>query len=133
MRKVEVCSYNEKWVLMFAEKAEKLKQILGNEIVEIYHIGSTSVQWLMAKPIIDIMPVVYDIHIVDSYNDEMEKIGYKFKGENGIPGRRYFQKGEDNRTHHVHIYQVGSPEINRHLAFRDYLRNHPDVKRIMGN
>lgn len=103
MRKVEVCSYNEKWVLMFAEEAEKLKQILGNEIVEIYHIGSTSVQWLMAKPIIDIMPVVYDIHIVDSYNDEMEKIGYKFKGENGIPGRRYFQKGEDNRTHHVHI------------------------------
>ncbi|MED3553703.1 GrpB family protein [Cytobacillus praedii] len=132
MRKVEVCSYNEKWVLMFAEEAEKLKQIFGEEIVDIYHIGSTSVQWLKAKPIIDIMPVVYDIHIVDSYNDEMEKIGYKCKGENGIPGRRYFQKGEDNRSHHAHIYQVGSPEINRHLAFRDYLRNHPDIKKNYG-
>jgi GrpB-like predicted nucleotidyltransferase (UPF0157 family) len=117
---------------MFAEESEKLKHIFGKEIVDIYHIGSTSVQYLKAKPIIDIMPVVNDINIVDSYNEKMKNIGYKFKGENGIPGRRYFQKGEDSRTHHVHIYQVGSPEINRHLALRDYLRNHPDVKKTYG-
>ncbi|WP_087973529.1 GrpB family protein [Oceanobacillus rekensis] len=133
MRKVEVCSYNEKWPLMFAEEVEKLKLIFENEIIYIHHIGSTSVQGLKAKPIIDIMPVVKDIDLIDKYNKEMQAIGYEPKGENGIPKRRYFQKGGNNRSHHVHIYQVGSYEIERHLAFRDYLRNHQDVKNSYGD
>nr|WP_259546682.1 GrpB family protein [Heyndrickxia oleronia] len=62
----------------------------------------------------------------------MKKIGYNPKGENGIPGRRFFQKGEDNRSHHIHIYQIGSYEIKRHLAFRDYLKSHPDEMRNFG-
>ncbi len=127
-----MCSYNKKWVLMFKEEAEKLKLIFDNEAIDIFHIGSTSVQGLKAKPIIDILPVVYDINTVDKYNEKMACIGYKSKGENGICGRRYFQKGGDNRTHHVHFYQDGSPEITRHLAFRDYLRIHPDVKESYG-
>ncbi|AGK54466.1 GrpB family protein [Bacillus sp. 1NLA3E] len=126
MRKVEVCSYNEKWAQMFMEEAEKLNHIFRNEIVDIHHIGSTSVLGLKAKPTIDIMPVVNDINNVDKYNLEMQEIGYEPKGENGIPGRRYFQKGGDNRSHHVHIYQIGSYEIKRHLAFRDYLKSHTD-------
>lgn len=133
LRKVEVCSYNEMWSFMFAEESEKLKAIFGQEMADIYHIGSTSVPGLTAKPIIDIMPVVKDIHKVDQFNEEMKKIGYEPKGENGIPRRRYFQKGGDNRTHHVHIYQVGSDEIIRHLAFRDYLREHPDVVKSYGD
>ncbi|MHC0038036.1 GrpB family protein [Pseudoneobacillus sp. C159] len=132
MRRVQVCPYNEKWAIMFAEEAAKLKQILKSEMVDIYHIGSTSVPGLMAKPIIDIMPVVKDINIVDQFNKEMEEIGYVPKGENGITGRRYFQKGVDNRTHHIHIYQLGSGEIKRHLAFRDYLQNHPEAKQKYG-
>ncbi|WP_144564882.1 GrpB family protein [Neobacillus bataviensis] len=122
MRKGEVCSYNEKWALLFTEEAEKLNLILRNEIVCIYHIGSTSFPGLKAKPIIDIMAVVKVINIVDKYNIKMQEIGYEPKGENGIFGRRYFQKGGDHRTHHVHINQIGSYEIKRHLAFRDYLR-----------
>ncbi|WP_332631307.1 GrpB family protein [Halalkalibacter flavus] len=132
MRKVEVCSYNEKWALMFAEESEKLNLIFGSEIVAIHHIGSTSVPGLKAKPIIDIMPIVKDIHIVEKYNEEMRDIGYDPKGENEILGRRYFQKGGDNRSHHVHIYQVGSYEIKRHLAFRDYLQRHPGLKKSYG-
>ena len=121
MRKVLVCPFNEKWSLQFAEEVKKLKLIFGNEIVNIHHIGSTSVPGLKAKPIIDIMPVVRDIELVEKYNQAMQDIGYEAKGENGIPERRYFQKGGDYRSHHVHIYQVGSDEIKRHLAFRDYL------------
>lgn len=132
MRKVEVSSYNEKWIQMFMEEAEKLNLIFGNELIDIYHIGSTSVPGLKAKPIIDIMPVIKDINNVDKYNLEMQEIGYVPKGENGIVKRRYFQKGGDNRTHHVHIYQIGSCEINRHLAFRDYLKSHPDEMKNYG-
>jgi GrpB-like predicted nucleotidyltransferase (UPF0157 family) len=132
LRKVKVSSYSEEWTLMFAKEVEELKLIFGNEIVDIHHIGSTSVPELKAKPIIDIIPVVKNIDLVDKYNQEMCNIGYEPKGENGIPGRRYFQKGGDNRSHHIHIYQVGSYEIIRHLAFRDYLQRHPDVKKNYG-
>lgn len=132
MRKVEVSSYREKWTFNFAEEAEKLKLIFGDVVVAIHHIGSTSVPGLKAKPIIDIMPVVQDIGILDHYNQAMRNIGYEPKGENGIPGRRYFQKGGDNRTHHVHFYEVGNIEIKRHLAFRDYLKSHPEAMKRYG-
>lgn len=133
MRKVEVKPYNEQWLSMFEEEANILYKILDLEVIDIHHIGSTSVNGLKAKPIIDIMPVVKDINRIDKFNVSMMAIGYKPKGENGISNRRYFQKGGDNRTHHVHIYQLGSSEINRHLAFRDYLRAHPDVAKKYGD
>lgn len=122
MRKVEVTPYNDKWPLMFKEEVAKLHAILGSEVLEIHHIGSTAVKGLQAKPIIDIMPVVKNISQVDSYNMLLESVGYEAKGENGITGRRYFQKGGYNRTHHVHVFEKGSPHIERHIAFRDYLR-----------
>lgn len=125
--KVEVVEYKREWPILFREEAEKIKRILGNELIDIYHIGSTAVENLKAKPIIDIMPVVRDIAKVDSYNKEFEKLGYEPKGEYGIGGRRYFRKGLEVRTHHVHIFQISnSKDIERHLAVRDYLRTHPE-------
>ncbi|WP_459500238.1 GrpB family protein [Bacillus sp. C1] len=87
----------------------------------------------MAKPIIDIMPVVRDINRIDEFNTSMVTISYKPKGEYGISQRRYFQKGGDNRTHQVHIYQLGNSEIDRHLAFRDYLQAHPNAAKKYGD
>lgn len=127
MRRVEVTPYNEKWPLMYMAEEAKLKHILGGNIVAIYHIGSTSVPSVKAKPIIDIMPVVKDINLVDRFNEEMREFDYEPMGEFGMIGRRYFHKGKKTRTHHVHIFQDGSPDIERHLAFRDYLREHSDV------
>ncbi|WP_042143282.1 GrpB family protein [Paucisalibacillus sp. EB02] len=130
MRQITVTPYNQEWIKQFQLEALKLKEIFGHEIVEVFHIGSTAVPGLSAKPIIDMMPVVYDITRIDNYDEEMIKIGFKPKGENGIQGRRYFQKGGDQRTHHVHVYGKGNKEIIRHLAFRNYLREHPeDAKR----
>ena len=133
MRKVEVTPFNELWVRMYENEADELLRVFGEQVVAIHHIGSTSVPGLHAKPIIDIMPVVRDISLVDEYSQRMRDIGYKPKGENGIPGRRYYEKGGDNRTHHVHVFQVGSPHIERHLAFRDYLRTLPNQAREYGN
>ncbi|MCE4050596.1 MULTISPECIES: GrpB family protein [Bacillaceae] len=122
MRKVEVCPYSNEWRVLFETEKKLLQHIFEAELLEIHHIGSTSIRGMKAKPIIDIMPIVINIHNIDSYNGKMIEIGYEAKGENGISGRRYFQKGGDERTHHVHIYEAGSPEIFRHLAFRDFLR-----------
>ena len=52
------------------------------------------------------------------------------RGESGLPNRRYFNKGKDERTHHVHVFQLGSMHIIRHLAFRDYLNNFPQAAKL---
>ena len=129
MRKVEVCTYKEEWSSLFEEEKRQLENIFGEVILEIHHIGSTSIHGMNAKPIIDIMPVVTNIHNVEKFYNEMAELGYEAKGENGISGRRYLQKGGDERTHHLHIYEKDNKDIFRHLAFRDYLRvNKEDAK-----
>lgn len=60
-------------------------------------------------------------------NSAMLRAGYVARGENGIPGRRYFIKGGDQRSHQVHTFTVGDLQILRHLAFRDYLRENRDI------
>lgn len=124
---IEVVPYNPNWPHSYASEAEKIKGLLGKNCVTIYHIGSTAVPGLAAKPIIDIMIAVKDILEVDSLQAKFEELGYVAKGEHGIPFRRYFQRGTDLRTHHIHIYEEGSSEIERHLHFRDYLKANPDV------
>ena len=126
---IVVTEYNPKWPEMFERESEKIKQILGANCASIYHIGSTSVEGLAAKPIIDIMPVVKDLESVDLISSEFEAIGYEYLGEFGITGRRYLRKGGEKRTHQVHIFaQSDSTNIERHLAFRDYLCSHEDTK-----
>ncbi|MCZ8517026.1 GrpB family protein [Paenibacillus filicis] len=132
--KVVVTEYSDNWRQKFSEESQKIKDILGNELIDIHHIGSTSVPGLKAKPIIDIMPVVKDIKKIDSFNKQMTGLGYECMGELGMKGRRYFRKGGDNRTHHVHVFQGDNKEdISRHLAVRDYLRIHPDEANRYGD
>ena len=117
---------------MYKKEAKKLCEIFGTEIEKIYHIGSTSVDGLISKPVIDIMPVVKDIERVDEFNNAMINAGYEPKGENGLSDRRFFQKGGSKRTHHIHFYEIDNPAIDRHLAFRNYLRSHPDAVKKYG-
>lgn len=123
--KVEVMDYNPDWPFLYIQEAKKIEEILGKELIAIYHIGSTAVEGLKAKPIIDIMPVVKNIENVDSFNEKFVNLGYEAKGEFGIKGRRYFRKGIENRTHQIHIFEESNQkDIKRHLAVRDYLRTH---------
>ena len=127
-RKIEVVDYRPEWAAMFKEESRKIKKILGKNCAGIYHIGSTSVKNMPAKPIIDIMPVVKDLSLVDAHNKEFEALGYECRGEFGIPGRRFYAKGGDNRTHHIHIFELGNEKDTlRHIAVRDYLSSHPDT------
>jgi len=124
---VVVTEHSENWNQKFFEESQKIKDIFSNELIEIHHIGSTSVPGLKAKPIIDTMPVVKDIKKIDLFNEQMTSLGYECMGEFGMKGRRYFRKGGENRTHQVHVFQGDNEEdITRHLAVRDYLRTHPD-------
>lgn len=132
-RKIEVVEYNPEWEKKFKLEAKEIKRILGKNCVAIHHIGSTAVKGMKAKPVIDIMPVVKDLSLVDGHNAEFEALGYECMGEYGIPGRRFYIKGGDQRTHHIHIFeQSNKTEILRHLAVRDYLSSHPEDAKAYG-
>ena len=126
VRMIEVVPHDSRWAGEYLLEAGQIKRVFGEELVEIYHIGSTAIPGIYAKPIIDILVGVKDIQKVDSFNPHMEKLGYQAWGEYGIPGRRYFPKGLILRTHQAHIFQSGDAQIARHLNFRDYLRSHPE-------
>lgn len=133
MRAVVVKPYDPAWPAQFEAEAAAIRAVLGEQVVDMQHIGSTSVPGLAAKPVIDIMPLVSEIRTVDRYITGMAELGYVPRGEYGLPGRRYFSKNTDGvRSHHVHVYASTNPEVMRHLAFRDYLRTHPDAARQYG-
>jgi GrpB-like predicted nucleotidyltransferase (UPF0157 family) len=129
-RIIEVVPYNPHWPDRYRQEARQIAAALASEIILIHHVGSTAIPGIKSKPVIDCLIEVREIEKVDAQNDAMIALGYEPRGENGIPGRRYFVKRiADTHTHHLHIFQVGHPEIDRHLDFRDYLRVHPtDVK-----
>ncbi|WP_019241698.1 MULTISPECIES: GrpB family protein [Bacillus] len=125
---VRVVDYNQDWSNKYQKEEQTIRTILQEELVNSFHIGSTSVPGLKAKPIIDILLVVKDINKLDSFRNQFQDIGYEVMGEFGITGRRYFRKGGDNRTHQIHAFQYNNiEEIERHLAFRDYLCKHSEV------
>jgi GrpB-like predicted nucleotidyltransferase (UPF0157 family) len=129
-RLVEVLPYDSNWPKLFELESQALKKALGDNCLTIYHIGSTSVPGLAAKPVIDMIPVVYEILKVAAANQSMQKLGYEAKGEYGMPFRRYFQKGGNHHTHHAHVFETGNPEIKRHLMFRDWLKLNPEDREI---
>jgi GrpB-like predicted nucleotidyltransferase (UPF0157 family) len=122
-RKVEVVPHNPGWHDLFETEAKEIAIALAENIIAIHHIGSTSIETIYAKPIIDILVEVSSIAKVDDRNSSMQLLGYQCMGEFGIKDRRFFLKDNPDgiRTHHIHIFEVGSVQITRHLAFRDYL------------
>ncbi|GLX76889.1 hypothetical protein tinsulaeT_02290 [Thalassotalea insulae] len=126
-RKITVVDYQADWVNKFTDEKALLIQAIGNIALNIEHIGSTSVPGLAAKPIIDILVEVTDLNRLDTKSNEMVALGYNIKGENGISGRRYFQKGDNQRSHHLHAFNQNDPHLMRHRAFRDYLLAHSNV------
>ena len=127
MRKVEVVPHNPGWRDAFEAEAKHVAAALGENVVTIHHIGSTAIPDIYAKPVLDLLVEVRDITEVDGQSSAMESLGYEVMGEYGIPGRRYFRKDnqEGVRTHNFHAFEAGSAEVERHLAFRDYMIVHP--------
>ena len=126
-RTVEVVPHAASWADEYAAEAVLVGQDMGENHVALHHIGSTSIgPGMWAKPIIDMLGEVRDIEAVEASVPALEERGWQHLGEYGIAGRRYLRKVDSNRqrTHHLHIFQSDSPELTRHLAFRDYLRSH---------
>ena len=128
---VVVLPYNERWKQDFLAIKAELTEALGPLAIRIEHVGSTSVQGLSAKPVIDIDVVMKDYSVLEDVVSALDRIGYRHEGDLGIAGREAFKyDGKEHlKKHHLYVCPEDSPELRRHIAFRDHLRTHPEAVR----
>ena len=132
--KITISPYNPNWSSMFEQEKSRLAGALGEHVVSIQHIGSTSVPGLGAKPIIDIMIAVRALDEADQFCIRpIVELGYEDvkEFEQDTPLRRYFRKenADKVRTHHIHMVEINSDWWVDHLLFRDFLRTDPEARR----
>jgi GrpB-like predicted nucleotidyltransferase (UPF0157 family) len=127
--RIEIVEYSPTWASDFATESTLIQAALGEVVLAVHHIGSTAIPNCDSKPIIDMLAVVTSLEDLDARAAAIESLGYEAMGEFGIHRRRYFRKGSafEDRTHQIHAFVDGAPEVARHLAFRDFLRGHPDA------
>jgi GrpB-like predicted nucleotidyltransferase (UPF0157 family) len=123
--KVQVVDYDPAWPGLFQREAERIRAVLGERVVQLEHVGSTSVPGLAAKPIIDIMLIVPDSSEEPAYVPDLEAAGYVLVIREADWYQHRCFKGPDINVN-LHVYSPGCPEIERYLIFRDRLRGHPD-------
>ncbi len=123
---VRLRPYSADWPRLFEAERARLQAAIGWYVLDIQHIGSTSVPGLAAKPILDIGVAVTNFEAAAVCIESLVALGYEYLGELGIPRRHYFVKGAP-RTHHLHMNEITSDDWQRTIAFRDYLRRHPEA------
>jgi GrpB-like predicted nucleotidyltransferase (UPF0157 family) len=155
--KIEVTAYQHFWPALFTEEKRQIQQALGHIAAQVEHIGSTAVKGLPAKPIIDILLGVREMHQLNELIELMQAAGYTYykKYEEAMPYRRYFVKflasvakeipelvdvddlfklsDTCKSVVHIHAMEIGTYHWERHLAFRDYLRVHVEARQKYGD
>lgn len=128
-KNVIVVSYDPKWKTDFENIRRELANAIGDLALRIEHVGSTSVEGLSAKPIIDIDVVIRDYSVFDSVAARLKSIGYLHEGDLGIQDREAFRYANKPhlQAHHLYVCPQDSKELLRHIVFRDFLRNRPDA------
>jgi GrpB-like predicted nucleotidyltransferase (UPF0157 family) len=123
--KIQLVDYDPAWPGLFRQEADRIRAVLGGRVVQLEHIGSTSVPGLAAKPIIDILLVVPDSSDEPAYLPDLEAAGYTLVIREPDWHQHRCLKGPGTNIN-LHVYSPGCPEIERYLSFRDRLRGHPE-------
>ncbi|MDL2319466.1 GrpB family protein [Eubacteriales bacterium OttesenSCG-928-A19] len=133
MRTIIVAPYDESWPVAFERIRNEIWPAIREVAIGIEHVGSTSVKGLAAKPIIDMNVVIEERHMPAVVN-RLAEIGYTHQGDLGIRGREAFKySGKPHlMPHHLYVCPSDSAEHGRQIAFRDYLRTHPEDREAYG-
>lgn len=128
-RKVIVLAYDKSWESDFEKIKNEIEYVLGDLIIGIEHVGSTSVEGMSAKPCIDLDVIIEDYSVFASVVSKLESIGYIHEGDLGIKDREAFKYSDKQhlKTHHLYVCPKDSEELRRHITFRDYLRSNPEA------
>jgi GrpB-like predicted nucleotidyltransferase (UPF0157 family) len=122
----DLAEYDPAWPSIFESESELLTKVFGDDLIDIQHIGSTSIPGLRAKPIIDLLAAVESFAPVEQYVRLLAPLSYHHHAHPDEDERIFFWKGVP-RTHHLHIVEYATWEHQRHIIFRDYLRAHPEI------
>jgi GrpB-like predicted nucleotidyltransferase (UPF0157 family) len=127
---VRLVPHDPCWAERAKDEIGRVSLAAGSVLLEMHHIGSTAIPNIVAKPVIDLLAVARSLATLDAAQNDLEALGYACHGEYGLVGRRYYTLSDpDNgeRRAQLHCYADGDPAIDRHLAFRDYLRARPEL------
>ena len=129
-----VLPYDPKWKTEFERIRDYLMEQIGDLVIEIKHVGSTSVPGLCAKPIIDIVAVMEDYDVFPAIVARLEKVGFVHEGDGGIKEREVFKRliPDDFMDYHFYVYPKDSEENHRQTVFRNALLNNKDIANAYG-
>ncbi len=133
MAKVIVVDYDPSWPATFERLRAGIWPCIQDVATSIEHVGSTSVQGLAAKPIIDMTIVVPTGAAMQTVIDRLTVIGYRHRGDLGVPGREAFARPQGTPGHHLYACVAGNDGLRNHLAVRDYLRHDAVAALAYGN
>jgi GrpB-like predicted nucleotidyltransferase (UPF0157 family) len=123
---IVVVDYDPQWPELFAALRERVGKALADLAAAIEHVGSTAVPGLAAKPVIDIDVLLVSSDSLQEAVRRLAPLGYEHHGNLGIVGREAFRQPTRQPAQHLYICLPDSQEYPRHIAFRDYLRGHPE-------
>ena len=126
-RVYEIVPYDPAWMSRFEAESARVEEALGDQVVRLEHVGSTSVPGLGAKPVVDIQVSVRTMVPRATYVEPLVRLGYRWALDPWTDEHEFFSRDVDGRrAFHLHVCEQGSEWEVRHLAFRDWLRNHPE-------
>jgi len=130
--------YDPRWKLAFGELEKVYRNVLGELIVAIEHVGSTAIGGIAAKPILDIDLVINDCSVFQEVIKKLQFLGYRYAGDQGIPQREAFHREDENvpwyedcrswMNHHLYVCPDDSRELSRQIVFRDFLSSHEEER-----
>lgn len=132
---VIIVSYDSNWKTLYQKERDEIVAHIGEYILDIQHMGSTSVEGLAAKPIIDMMIGIPSLDDAKHCIPPLEAMGYEYvpEFEKDLPMRRYLRKSTGGiRTHHIHMVERSSDFWSKHITFRDILRSDTSVRDAYG-
>ncbi len=132
-RKYSIEGYNSEWPKKFEAIREVLVKVFGDKAIDIQHVGSTSIEGMKSKPLIDVLIVVKNWEDFEEEKLEMTSLGYEYRSNVFPPTSLLFYKEHDgHKTENIHVFEIGTPKIAEFLNIRDYLRAHPEKAREYG-
>jgi GrpB-like predicted nucleotidyltransferase (UPF0157 family) len=128
--KVSIEAHQNYWKDWYSEEIEQLRNIFDGNLVAFEHIGSSAVKRLYSKPIVDILVGLKEFEITDLQICELENFGYEYFGQLHVDQKRFFARKRKKRNFNLQIVPYNADVWNEHIAFRDYLRTHPEKVKI---
>lgn len=121
--------HSEEWTILFQRERINLYSCIKEEVIDIEHVGSMSINGMCSKPIIDIVVGIKDFKDGFRLIDDIESIGYHFKGSLGKSNRFFFWKGnKSSNTYNLHIVEYGDQKWENQILFRNFMNNHSEYR-----